>query len=176
MVKSGESKLKFFISLIVIITLLHLTAHFMIYGTGISLFAEKGISGLAIGALEINEDELQDFKSSKPQTEKFSKFLILGEWLFLISLIMFMFIKEKMSIKQELIDLNIKDKYKGAGKTDIDVFYEILKEKKSLRVSTVAKIFSVNKSLVMEWIDTLESGNLAYIDYPRFGEPTININ
>ncbi|NCO11100.1 hypothetical protein CO038_00995 [Candidatus Pacearchaeota archaeon CG_4_9_14_0_2_um_filter_39_13] len=177
MEKRGAGKiLTVLISAVLIIIALHLMAHFTVYGTRIPTLGEKGVSGLAIGPLGIDESEFQDIKGNT-QKETFSKYLIVGEWLFLIVLVLFTFVKDRVSMTREVIDLNIKERYKNPGnKTDLDILYEILKEKKTLRVSTISKMFNIDKRLVMDWINTLESGDLASINYPRFGEPEVRIN
>lgn len=177
MEKRGTSALlKVSISLVLLVVIVHLLAHFMVYGTGIPFLGEKGISGLSIGPLEVNEDELLDFKSANPGFASLSKYIILGEWGLLILLVVLTFAGDRINLKKEVMTLKEKEEYrKSENQTDLDTLYEILKEKKSLRLSTISKLFSIDKELVMQWIDTLESGNLASISYPRFGEPEVKL-
>ncbi len=63
----------------------------------------------------------------------------------------------------------------GPHQTDLDVLYEILKRKKRIRVSEILKYFKIKKETAMEWCKILESGELATIDYPGFGESVIQI-
>jgi hypothetical protein len=106
----------------------------------------------------------------------FARVFILSQWLALLLVFLFSGFKSK-PIEEDPGDIN--DKYIapefGKKKTDIDILYEILQDKKQLKISTVTKVFKVNKDVAMEWGKILESGNLAVIDYPGFGEPVLNI-
>ena len=104
-----------------------------------------------------------------------SKISLLIQWLLLLFVLIFAYIKDKgvKSRKQELSGINLQ---KVAGKgTDLDTLYALLQKKKQLRISTISKIFKINKDIAMDWCKTLESGNLAVIDYPGLGEPVVNL-
>lgn len=176
MEKRGETGvIRVLISLVLIIIIIHLATHFAIYGTGLPIFGESGISGLSIGPIEVEESSLEGFRD-RPGYQNLSKYIVLGEWSLMMILIALNFVKEKLNIREEVIDLSATQIYKRSeNHTDLDILYEILKEKKSLRLSTISKLFKIDKELVMEWVATLESGNLASINYPRFGEPEVKI-
>ena len=59
--------------------------------------------------------------------------------------------------------------------TNLDDFYELLKERGKLEIPEIAKIFNIDEELAMDWCKILESGDLATIDSPRFGTPTIEL-
>ncbi|MDD5192459.1 MAG: hypothetical protein PHH54_01425 [Candidatus Nanoarchaeia archaeon] len=63
----------------------------------------------------------------------------------------------------------------GESSTSLDALYDILREKKIMRVEDIAAHFNVSKELVMEWGKILEAGELATINNPRIGKPTIKI-
>lgn len=171
MKKRGTPKvLKILISLVLLVVVIHIAGHFAIYGTGIELFGERGISGLAIGPLDVDQ-----VKTDNPSYENLSKYFIVGEWVLLIALILFTFARDRITLKKEIVEINLENYKKAPNQTDLDLLYEVLKDKKSLKLSTIARIFKVEKDLVMEWVETLESGNLASVSYPRFGEPEARI-
>jgi|SRR3989344_2310917 len=59
--------------------------------------------------------------------------------------------------------------------TSLDALYDLLKEKKIMRVDDIATHFDVSKELVIEWGKILEAGELATISNPRIGKPIIKI-
>lgn len=151
------------------VAILHTVLHFAVYGTGVPNLGEKGISGFAVGP--ISGDEI---KTQYPQPS-LSTIVIVAEWLLLIVILVISFMSERLNLKKEadnLKDINIKQE---KSKTELDVLYDLLKEKKHLQLATIAKIFQVSEETVHEWAKILESGNLATIYYPRLGEPEIRI-
>ncbi len=59
--------------------------------------------------------------------------------------------------------------------TSLDALYDLLQEKKIMRVEDIATHFNVSKELVTEWGKILEAGELATISNPRIGKPVIKI-
>ena len=59
--------------------------------------------------------------------------------------------------------------------TSLDALYDLLQEKKIMRVEDIAAHFNVSKELVMGWGKILEAGELATISNPRIGKPVIKI-
>ncbi|MFH0808397.1 MAG: hypothetical protein V1888_02165 [archaeon] len=57
--------------------------------------------------------------------------------------------------------------------TDLDTLYEILKERKSIGIADIEKLFNVNSEVALGWAKILENGDLAIIDYPSFGKPVL---
>lgn len=55
--------------------------------------------------------------------------------------------------------------------TDLDKVCTLVKERKRVRVSVLAKLFNVSRDIIFEWGTILESGNLIRIEYPALGEP-----
>ena len=159
-------------SVLIIAIILHQTLHFTIFGTGISGLYETGISGLSIGKFYLGE-ELRKNQTASPV----SRTILIIEWSLLIIAIAFIFVRNKIEAKKEAESVKLPQKYKKSEKsTELDVFYNLLKEKKHLKLSTIEKVFSVSKKVALSWAKTLESGNLARIEYPRFGEPEVILN
>ncbi len=63
--------------------------------------------------------------------------------------------------------------FRRKNKTDLDVLYDILKKRREIRLPSVCQAFNVSNEVAMEWGKILESGNLAVVDYPGFGDPVI---
>ena len=111
--------------------------------------------------------------SSLPTTSKLVLFLQLGIF---ILILLYAAFKDRgvLQDKKEIDEINLKETTKQPG-TDLDTLYNLLKEKDNLRISTIRKIFKIDKDLAMEWGKTLEEGGLAVIDYPRFSGPILKI-
>lgn len=160
--------------------------------SGRGLFSKSVIVSFGVILLNFGVLFFRSFKSNNPQggitanivksalidsiNLSISSKIFLGIQLILImGILVYTFIYERKMKKREneLIGFHIEKA--GPNETDLDVLYEILKNKKKIGLSAVAKSFKVNKEVAMEWCKILESGDLAIIDYPGFGEPTIKI-
>jgi len=99
-----------------------------------------------------------------------SKIFLIAQWGVLVLILIYASFKDKGASKRnnELVGINLK-RIRKDSKTDLDALYDILKTKKQLSIITIKKIFKIPEKLALEWAKILESGNLAYIDYPRFG-------
>ena len=166
------------IALGIIITFLILTGtihgflQFAVYGTGVAGFYESGISGFSIG--EFSGDKI---KKEHPSFSSASQIILLLEWFSLLAVIIISLVRGKTEAKKELETIKLKEKYnKGEHKTDLDILYDILKERKHLNLNTISKIFKVDKEVAKNWCETLESGNLATLRYPRIGDPELVLN
>lgn len=118
-------------------------------------------------------DKVGEMYSSLPAT---SKSILFIQWGVLIILLLYAAFRDKgiTRDKKELNSINLSQVSKQS-ETDLDVLYKLLKEKGKLRISTIAKVFKIDKELAMEWGKTMEEGKLAVIDYPRFSGPVIKL-
>ncbi len=165
-------KLALLISLLFVIVALHTVLQIALFGTGVSGVLESGISGLSIGKISVDRDIKPQYKSLSTT----SLVILASEWAFLIILFISAIIKHKKEVHEDMKD-NIKiQKYKEKTKTDLDILYDVLKEKKHLKLSTITKIFNVSKEVALNWAKTLEAANLAALHYPRVGEPELALN
>ena len=57
--------------------------------------------------------------------------------------------------------------------TDVDKILMVIKEKKKVKFSELAKMFNVSKQTIEEWAKILEDHGLAQIFYPTLGEPEL---
>ena len=164
--------LKVFITLIVITSFLHLFLHIAIFGTGVPGIAESGVSGFTIGNFNLDENIKEN---PNVNLSPASKIFLAAQWILLAVLLSLGLLKSKLSGKREISEIEVK-KHFSKSKTDIDILLEVVKEKGRIRLSSIEKSFNVEKQTALEWCKTLESGNLATIQYPSFGEPEIVSN
>ncbi len=169
--KRGNILAKIIVSLLLLIAIVHFTFQITVFGTGISGVYEKGISGLSIGRFSIDEKFRNTFQPISP----ISKILLITEWSMLIIWFIILLTKKKMEDKSEIVTLSKKYKTTPTS-TDLDILYNILKEKKHLKLSTISRLFDINKEIALNWCKMLESGNLATLNYPKIGVPEITLN
>jgi len=130
-------------------------------------FPDKGFTGFSVKEMVFG---------TYTQVPLASKVFVVIEWALLVSILLFVYIRDK-GINNEKDDITGVDLSKMTEKwgTDIDTLFNLLKTKKQIRISTVSKLFNVNRDVAIGWCKTLESGNLALIEYPQ-GGPVIKIN
>ena len=154
-------------------TIIHGLTHLVVFGTGVSQFYPSGVSGLAIGNIDLDSFTNQ-FKQKYSFSNEISKIIIGAEWLILLLMIGVSALWQRLTGKIEIVPIKKKiEVNKEHISTDIDTLYNLLKEKKKLRFSAIMKAFNVDKDIVTEWAKILEAGNLAIINYPKFSEPEI---
>jgi hypothetical protein len=135
---------------------------------------DAGFSGFAIKTnfYVIKDTISKNYFSMSPKL----KIFLAIQWVILVLVLVFALMRDKhiKRVKESTIVLNVK-KDLGKNKTELDVLYDVLKDKKDLNISTISKSFNISKDKAMEWCKILESGELATIDYPGFGEPYVRI-
>ncbi len=161
------------LTLLILLAILHTIFHFSVFGTGLPNLNEKGISGLIVGETNIGESIRNNYASLSPT----SKIIIILEWEIIIAAFIFIYVRNKIEMKKEVASVSRPQKYKTSKKsTDLDALYNLLKEKKHLRLSTITKVFKINKDIALDWARTLENAGLIEIHYPRIGEPELVLN
>lgn len=157
----------------IIIALTHSTFHFAAFGSGVlGLKQSSLVSGFSIGDTDIGEE----LEAQKAQLSPLSIIILTGEWVLVGLLFALGALRKKIELKEEISSIHIKHiSDKSKTKTELDSLYKILQEKKRLNLATISKAFKVDKKIALEWCKTLESGDLAIIYTPRFGDPVISI-
>jgi len=143
----------------------------IVIGINIAIFIFGGErSGITGRAITENITELYGALSPA------SKVFLVIQWTLLIILLLYLVIKNKLALnrEQEVTGIDLTEILKRS-KTDIDALYNLLQQKGFLSMAIISKIFKIDEDLAMEWGKILESGNLAIIDYPRFGGPVLKI-
>lgn len=96
---------------------------------------------------------------------------IIGVWAFFALVMIGVYIRDKVSIRKEIKAITKSMNY-GEYQTDLDVLYDILKERKKLKIKVISDVFEINYDMAMNWAKILESGKLVSIEYPGvFGTP-----
>ncbi|MFH1803146.1 MAG: hypothetical protein ABH864_06905 [archaeon] len=162
--KSKATFLGVFLVLLVIVALAHLFVQLAFYGTGYEGFAEKGITGLAV--------DDSDSGGGFP----ISEMILFLEWGLIFLGVVFVYAKHRIDLKKEFGYLNLlKQKKHFSGGTELDNFYELLRDMKHFRLSTAAKVFDVDSEVMEDWAQSLELAKVAELTYPRVGGPEINL-
>lgn len=141
---------------------------------GIIMF-QQGIFSQGLTGFSIRETLNSTIKNTLEMTFIMKIFLI-SQWTLLFLILIYSAFKDKniLNEKQDEKELHIQ-KNLNKNKTDLDILYEVLQKKRELKISSICKAFKIDKEVAMEWGKILESGNLAEIDYPGFGQPVIKM-
>lgn len=163
MAKGGKPY--FFIALIVVVIALIVNAGYLIHNSG---GLPNGITGFSV-----NENILNSYES----LPSLGKIFIITEISFLFLILLIILVRDITinRYRKQIIEFHIK-KNTDPSKTDIDVLYDALKDKKELGISTISKAFDIDKDTAIEWAQILESGDLAVVEYPGFSEPLVKLN
>jgi hypothetical protein len=146
-------------AVILITAIVHTSLHYSIF------VSNNSFAGYAI---------TNEIKNSSPDSSSISFSLIGLEWLVLITMAIFALVRRKIEIGAGEVHLNIRRTIKDASsKTDLDIFYELIKEYGTIKLSSAASIFNVGEDKIAEWSRILENANLATVNYPQVGEPEI---
>jgi hypothetical protein len=134
------------------------------------MFKFFGISGMAV-----NDISLSDLGGTF--SKNFSPILLTGQWLLIIIIMSFSYLNYFSSVKEEKTSLSYDDLKKSTkgSSTDIDVLYTLLKDRKSMKVRSVAHLFKINEEKALEWCKILEGNNLVIINYPAFSGPEVEL-
>ena len=100
-----------------------------------------------------------------------------AQWIILLIVALVAYVRFMKKRKEEHVQLSysrIKNKI-TRSETDLDILYNLLKEKKRLRIGLIAKTFKIKKENALEWGKILENYKLAIIEYPTFSEPEIRL-
>jgi hypothetical protein len=122
------------------------------------------ISGLAVAGV-FEEDPKMDI----------SRIIFILQWIALIAVVIFLYLRHLKNKKSSVdIDLSEFEKFKNMKSgTDMDVLYSVLEYKEELPLSTIQKLFNINKDNALKWCKILEEHSLASINYPAFSEPIL---
>ncbi|MBS3087697.1 hypothetical protein J4226_03820 [Candidatus Pacearchaeota archaeon] len=105
------------------------------------------------------------------------RIFILSQVLLLLIIIVAAFFIVRRFRKKEILskgDYLIKDGTRRS-RTDLDILYEMLKKKKEIDLEDIEGVFRVDPEVALGWAKVFENGDLAEIDYPRFGKPVLRL-
>lgn len=97
------------------------------------------------------------------------------QWVILLMVVIFAYMKflKHRKEEEEKIAHFIIPKLKSKAETNLDIFYNLLKDKKSLSTGTIAHAFKITKEQALDWGKILEEHGLVSIEYPAFADPEI---
>jgi hypothetical protein len=161
-----NKRLSFFRVFSLVLIVLFINAGFFIYKSKTS----SSITGFSVNGVRTN---IYGIYSKMSLT---SKIFLLTQWGLLMLLLIYTLLKDLKikSKKEELKGVNLQE-MSERSKTDLDTLYNILKNKKELRLATIASLFKVKSKVASGWCRTLEDAGLVVVDYPVIGEPVIKI-
>ena len=165
--RKKRAYLGIFLLVVIGIALLHSGFYLLgAYNPNSSLLQKTHLSGFIIQKTDENQ--------SGPLFST-SGILLLLEWTISIFGTVFFLLKQRIELQKDIINLYITKKNYATDKTqtDIDILYEILKDKKRLKLTAISKVFHVPTSTALEWAKTLQNGKLAEIYYPQMREPEV---
>lgn len=164
--QKGQRFISFFAIFLVALALGHMFIQIAFFGTGIRGVAEKGISGLAV----------QDSQNTRFNLS-LSTIILFAEWGLILLGFVFVYVKHRIDLRKEFEDLqNLKGHKQFDSGTELDNFFELLRDVKHFRLSNAAKVFRVDDEVIEDWAKTLESRKVAQLMYPRIGGPEIILN
>lgn len=105
------------------------------------------------------------------------RIFILSQVVLLIVIVIAVFFIVKRFRKKETLFKQDYVATEGAkrSRTDLDVLYEMLKKKKEISLEDVERVFKVSSEVALGWSKVFENGDLAEVDYPRFGKPVLRL-
>ena len=105
-----------------------------------------------------------------------NKFLILFQFFVgIVAIALIIFVIKSIQKKRMFMKKDLEKYNTGKSRTDLDVLYDILKDKKAVDLSDIENVFKVDSEIAFGWAKILENGDLAIIDYPRFGKPILRL-
>ncbi|MDP2925046.1 MAG: hypothetical protein Q8N99_01610 [Nanoarchaeota archaeon] len=136
-------------------------------------YYNKGVSGFSIKTTFFTvKNTLSDNYSSMSVGIKI--FLIV-QWALIVGILTYAATRDRRLKNKLFVKLVLNDRNNKVNKTDLDTLYDTLKKDKELKISTIASSFDISRDNALEWAHILESGDLATIEYPGFGEPILRI-
>jgi hypothetical protein len=141
----------------------------------IGIFFYKYVPNKGPTGLSINEDVMGAYN----QISDSSKMFLIVQWVLLMVFLMFAYVKDGRTLVSDrrIVERDLQDlsSHLSESETTLDMLYSLLKKRRSLRLSTIAKAFRVDKDLAKEWVRVLESGDLVIMEKSG-GEIFVRIN
>ena len=153
------------LAFLAVLAVAHTVTHFYVWGAS---FYGISIGGLAIDGIEDGNEPDSFFIGVS-----LSQLFVVMEWVSVFILFFVFFSVSRVTLKKETEELA---RAKAATKMDgtvIDVLYNILRDKHRLNFEAIKSVFNVDMKIVERWAETLKSGNLAEVEYPRVGGPEL---
>jgi len=146
---------------------------FLFFIVSVGIFSSYGSedSGSILTGNSIKETLSQFYKTSSIGQRIFLLFQFFLLFLIVVAVV---FIVKNITHPKDLFRYN-DFMEKGKSKTDLDSLYKILKQKKEISIDNISRVFGINLDVALGWAKILEGGDLAIIEYPRFGKPILKL-
>lgn len=148
---------------------------FVLIFAGLNLFLffnKTGPSYVSISGMYIKEPP------RLPAGLDLSLGIFILQWAILLIVILLTVLSYAKHKHEEVVRLNYAQikKRKAKAVTDLDTLYNLLKERKSLNIESISKVFEITKEKALDWAKILENHELVRIEYPAFSPPEVKIN
>lgn len=118
------------------------------------------------------KESISNFYETSSATHR--AILLLQVFLFIIILIASFFVFRSFKHKKKISKKDFfPEETNKRARTDLDILYEMLKKKDKVGLDEIELAFGVSYEVAMGWAKILENGDLAEVDYPRFGKPIL---
>ncbi len=133
-------------------------------------FSDDGFAG-KISGNTIKEKLVGIYESSSVS----NKILILIQFVvgIIAAVMIFVIINKRLKKKKTFSRNDFVENKTKKSRTDLDMLYEILKKRKKIDIVDIESVFKVSPEVAFGWAKILENGDLAVIEYPRFGKPIL---
>lgn len=102
-------------------------------------------------------------------------FILIQFFLVIFVIVAVLIVIKRFKSKSRLSKREFVKSGRVGSRTDLDILYEMLQKYKEVSIVDVGRIFDVAPDISLGWAKVLESGNLATIEYPRFGKPVLRL-
>ncbi len=117
------------------------------------------------------------FVAEMPLGLNFSVLAFIIQWVILLVIVIFAYMKFLKHRKEEEAKIVgfVVPQLKSKAQTQLDIFYKLIQDKKSLSIGTVAKAFKIPKEKDLDWARILEEHELVTLEYPAFSDAEVKI-
>jgi hypothetical protein len=164
--------IKLIFSFVLILFIFNTLIHISLYELGILGLSKESVSGFAVGKIPVGEKIQEGYPINAPV----SRAIVIVQWVLVFVVAAGFYASSRIKLNRDCWDLRRMKKSQNRGDgTDLDVLYELLKEKKRIKFEVISKVFNIDDDLVRDWSRMLEESNLAFVDYPSFGDAELVI-
>ena len=148
----------------------------ILISTNLYYLFDKPLSDLGLFSSGISGKAIMENISSAEIEINFKEKIILGaEWILAVMIFLSLLIQSKAELNEYEVSITHEKIKQSISNTDLDILYNLLKEKKKIPVKALAVYFKVEESTIISWARILEEANLLTIHYPSFGHPILTL-
>jgi len=142
---------------------------FLVFVIDLMFYFGRGSTGGVVSGYLIKE------VSNNSLGLNLSLIAFIGQWIVLLSIVLFAYTRFLRSKKNEEAEIQTKNItiIEGKSETPLDSLYKLLEERGFLHLEAISKIFNISKEKALEWAKILEDDELVMIEYPAFSDPEV---